>query len=130
MRGGLRTDRDEKAARIGNWVSGFVANAAGHPFAQLLVVLFCTAWFVIGGPSAENTLTWVLSAMAITLTQMVLNQQKRSEKALHLKIDELIFSKRGARNEVAAIEGLSEEEPEALRRTGDVVEDLLATRRI
>lgn len=91
--------------------------------------MFCAAWFIIGGPTAENTLTLALSVMAITLTQMVLNQQKRSENALHLKIDELIFSMRGARNEMAAIEGLTEDELEALRRTGNAAEDALENRK-
>ena len=115
----------KKLLAFGNWVSAVVSNAAGHPLAQLIVVVFCATWFIVGGPNAENTLTLALSVIAITLTQMVLNQQKRSEKALHLKIDELIFSMKGARNELAAIEGLSEEELEALRRTGDAASDLL-----
>ncbi len=34
----------------------------------------------------------------------------------------LIYSTRGALNEIAAIEGLSEKDLEALRRTGDVEE--------
>ena len=118
----------KKLTAFGNWISAVVSNAAGHPLAQLIVVVFCAAWFIVGGPNAENTLTLALSVMAITLTQMVLNQQRRSEKALHLKIDELIFSVRGARNELAAIEGLSEEELEALRRSGNVAVDLLASR--
>lgn len=119
----------KKLLALGNWISAVVSNAAGHPLGQLIVVVFCAAWFIVGGPNAENTLTLALSVAAITLTQMVLNQQKRSEKALHLKIDELIFSMKGARNEMAAIEGLSEEELEALRRTGDVAEDLLEDRK-
>lgn len=119
----------KKLLEIGNRVSSVVANAAGHPLGQIIVVVFCASWFIIGGSAAENALTLVLSVVAITLTQMVLNQQKRSEKALHLKIDELIFSVRGARNEMAAIEGLTEEELEALRRTGDAAEDVLESRK-
>jgi low affinity Fe/Cu permease len=50
---------------------------------------------------------------------MVLNQQRRRELALQLKIDELILSKRGARDEVAGIEQKTEAEIEKLRAGRD-----------
>lgn len=109
-------------------ISGKVANAAGHPVAQIGVLAVCAATIAIGGTAAENALTLVLSVASITLTQMVLNQQKRHDAALHLKIDELIYAKTGARDEIAGIEGASEEELEALRRRGDVAEDVLEAR--
>ncbi|MDB5736770.1 MAG: hypothetical protein JWO65_438 [Sphingomonas bacterium] len=56
-----------------------------------------------------------MSIGSFILTQMVLNQQRRREIALHLKIDELVLSKKGARDEVAGIEHKSEAEIEALR---------------
>ncbi|MGJ3648954.1 low affinity iron permease family protein [Sphingomonas sp. GlSt437] len=102
---------------IGGKISDIVANLAAHPFAIAGMLVFCTIWFVVGGPDSENALTLALSVLAITLTQMVLNQQKRSEAALHLKIDELIIAMQGARNELAGIEGASHEEIEELRRT-------------
>jgi low affinity Fe/Cu permease len=52
---------------------------------------------------------------AFVLTQMVLSRQRRREKALHLKVDELILSMTGARDEVAAIEHKTEEKIEELR---------------
>ncbi|WP_010188720.1 low affinity iron permease family protein [Sphingomonas sp. PAMC 26605] len=73
-------------------------------------------------------MTLVLSVLAITLTQMVLNQQRLSERALHMKIDELVFAMKGARDEIAGIEGKTEEELEALRRTGDIAENVLEAR--
>lgn len=110
-------------------LSAWGSTLAGHPMAILAVALGCAAWFIIGGPAAENTLTLVLSVLAITLTQMVLNQQRLSERALHMKIDELVYALKGARDEIAGIEGKSEDELEALRRTGDVAEDVLEARR-
>lgn len=109
-------------------VSAWGANLAGHPFAILTVAAVCAGWFVIGGTAAENTLTLALSVLAITLTQMVLNQQRLSERALHMKIDELVFAMKGARDEIAGIEGKTEEELEALRRTGNIAEDVLQAR--
>lgn len=92
------------------------ANLAAHPFAIFGMAGFCAAWFVIAGQAGENLLTLILSVLAITLTQMVLNQQKRSEAALHMKIDELIIAVAGARDEMAGIETKSEEELAKLRR--------------
>jgi low affinity Fe/Cu permease len=106
-----------KVIIVGGRISDAVANLAGHPLAMAGVILFCAAWLQFGGSASENALTLFLSVAAISLTQMVLNQQKRSEAALHLKIDELILAKRGARDELAGIEGASEEELENLRRT-------------
>ena len=54
--------------------------------------------------------------LAITLTQMVLNQQRRNELALHLKIDELITALDGARDELAGIETADEDTLLAARR--------------
>lgn len=111
-------------------VSETVANIAGHPMAQIGVVIFCLAWFLLPlGDDATAALTLVLSVLAITLTQMVLNQQKRHEAALHLKIDELIHAMKGARDEVMGIEGKSEAELEALRITGEEAEGVLEERK-
>lgn len=104
-------------------VSDRGANFAGHPAAIALVAIFCAVWFVRGGPSGINTLTLILSVLAITLTQMVLNQQRRSEAALHMKIDELILTKRGARDELAGIERKTEDELEKLRHHDEVPRD-------
>ena len=77
-------------------VSTVVADAAGHPAAQLLVMAACIIWWLAGG--SETSLSSAMSIGAFVLTQMVLNQQRRRERALHLKIDELILAKTGARD--------------------------------
>jgi low affinity Fe/Cu permease len=122
------TEMSKTLYNLGCKVSAWGANLAGHPFAIVTVAVVCAAWFVIGGTAAENTLTLALSVLAITLTQMVLNQQQLSERALHMKIDELVFAMKGARDEIAGIEGKTEEELEALRRSGDIAENVLAAR--
>ena len=101
--------------RIGNRVSVVVSDAAAHPLVQLGVVLFCVTWFALGLPT--DLLTAALSILAITLTQMVLNRQNEREAeahrrdiALHAKLDELLIASRRARNEMAGIEDLPEEE--------------------
>lgn len=129
MEGGSEeTEMSKTLYNFGCKVSALGANLAGHPFAIFTVAVCCAAWFIIGGTAAENTLTLVLSVLAITLTQMVLNQQRLSERALHMKIDELVFAMKGARDEIAGIEGKTEEELEALRRSGTIAEDVLEAR--
>ena len=78
-------------------VSTSVADAAAHPGAQMLVLLLCILWMIAGG--SETALASTMSIGSFILTQMVLNQQRRREAALHLKIDELVFAKTGARDD-------------------------------
>lgn len=105
---------------LGCWLSEKVADVSAHPFAQIGLVLLCAAWFVFDWPI--DWLTAVLSILAITLTQMVLNRQNAREKdahrrdvALHAKLDELLIASRRARDEIAGIEALEEEEIEQLK---------------
>ncbi len=98
-------------------LSDIVANMAAHPVAQILVLLVCLGWLASGG--STTALASVASIGGLILTQMVLNQQRRRDIALHLKIDELILSKAGARDEVAGIEQKTEIEMERVRSERD-----------
>ena len=107
--------------RIGCQVSSWVSDIAANPFAQLGVVVICAAWFAAG--LNTNVLTAVLSILAISLTQMVLNRQNereaeahRRDVAMHAKLDELVLASRHARNEMVGIEELEEEEIEHLKQ--------------
>jgi low affinity Fe/Cu permease len=113
---------DERSAmhRIGCRISGGVANLSADPLAQIGFVLLCLLWFALR--LNVNVLTAALSILAITLTQMVLNSQGERERdahrrdvALHAKLDELLLASRRARDELAGIEELEEEEIEELR---------------
>ena len=108
---------------LGGRIAGRTADWAGAPLAIVLVALFCAVWFLRAGTAGENTLTLVLSVASITLTQMVLNGQRRSEQAMHLKMDELVLAMEGARNEVAGVEAKTADELEALRRTAAAVHE-------
>jgi low affinity Fe/Cu permease len=110
---------------LGCWISEKVADVSAHPFAQLGVVVLCVAWFAFDW--RVDWLTAGLSILAITLSQMVLNRQQEREKeahrrdvALHAKLDELLHASRRARDELAGIEELEEEEIEELREAGAV----------
>ena len=106
--------------RVGCAISACVADIAAHPFAQILVIAFCALWWILDLPT--DILTAALSILAITLTQMVLNKQgerevdaHRRDVAMHAKLDELVVAAKGARNEMAGIERLEEEEIEHLK---------------
>ncbi|MEO5773983.1 MAG: low affinity iron permease family protein [Sphingomicrobium sp.] len=101
--------------RIGGMVSSWVSDLAATPLAQIAVIIICAAWFLFG--YKPDILTAILSIMAITLTQMVLNRQNKREAddhrrdvAMHAKLDELLIAHHAARNEMAGIEELEEAE--------------------
>lgn len=100
---------------LGCRICDFFANLAGHPLAIIVLIVACLLWLMAKGQPGQNLLTLMLSILAITLTQMVLNQQRRSELALHLKIDELITALDGARDELAGIENADEDTLRAAR---------------
>ena len=101
-------------------MSAKVADLAADPLAQIALLIVCIVWFAAGLP--VEVLTAGLSILAITLTQMVLNKQNerevdahRRDVALHTKLDELVLATSSARDEIAGIEELEEEEIEDLR---------------
>ena len=106
--------------RIGCQISSWVSDLAANPLAQIAVVVVCALWFALG--LATEVLTAILSILAISLTQMVLNRQNereadahRRDVAMHAKIDELVLAMKGARNEMAGIEELDEEDIQELK---------------
>ena len=111
--------------RVGGKISAFASSISAHPFAQIGFIVVCALWFAIG--FATDLLTAILSILAITLTQMVLNRQNeremddhRRDVAMHAKLDELVVAMKGARNEVAGIEDeLEEDEIAELKRSAD-----------
>jgi low affinity Fe/Cu permease len=117
------SDDRGRIQKIGCHVSSLVADVAADPFAQVGFVLLCLIWFWLD--LNVNILTAALSILAITLTQMVLNSQQERERdahrrdvALHAKLDELLLASRRARNELAGIEELEEEEIAELKNGG------------
>lgn len=116
---------ESRLQRIGCAVSAYMSDLFADPLMQIGVILFCAIWFAIGLPT--DLLTAALSILAITLTQMVLNRQNQREQdahrrdvALHAKLDELIIAKQGARDAMAGIEELDEEEIIELRENHEL----------
>ena len=117
----METPDKSRLEAIGCRFSEAVAEFSAHPYAQLGFLLLCLIWFAVGWGMA--VLTAALSMLAITLSQMVLNRQQERERdahrrdvALHAKLDELLHASRRARDELAGLEELEEEQIEALRQ--------------
>ena len=101
--------------QLGGRISESATDLAAQPLAQVGQLVFCVAWFALKLPT--DLLTAALSILAITLTQMVLNRQNERERgahqrdvAMHAKLDELLIASKRARDEMAGIEELSEDE--------------------
>ena len=116
--------------------SHLVAHAAGAPAAFLLAVLTVLVWGATG-PIFHYSDTWQLvintgtTIVTFLMVFLIQNTQNRDTMALQLKLSELIIAIRGAKNSVATIEDLSEDELEDLHkaicervgRTGDAQSD-------
>lgn len=111
----------EKLRHVVGRVSAATATFAGHPAVQLSVLVACLGWLTFG--KSEAALASTLTIGGFILTQMVLNQQRHRENALHLKIDELLVAVKGARNELAGSEKADEAEIERLRAGLDMARD-------
>jgi low affinity Fe/Cu permease len=72
------------------------------PAALLSVPIGCGAWILLGLPI--DTLTLLLSILAISMTQLVLVSQGNDERAVQHKLDELIVATPEADNGVAGEE--------------------------
>ena len=105
---------------LGHRIAHTIATIAASSFAQIAFLGLYALWF-----ARHWDLNWLMTILAIislTLTQMVLkrqlaveNENRRRDIALHAKLDELIVAQGGARDELAGIEELEEEQIEQLR---------------
>ena len=95
--------------------------AVGSPWAFLIAVLVIVGW-AITGPIYKYSNTWQLvintgtTIVTFLMVFLIQNTQNRDAKAIHLKLDELIRSKRGARNTLVDLENCTDEELEQIER--------------
>jgi low affinity Fe/Cu permease len=104
--------------RFARWTS---CNA-GRPSAFLFAVLVIVAW-AITGPLFHYSDTWQLvintgtTIVTFLMVFLIQNTQNRDSQAIHVKLDELIRAKKGARNALLNLEDVSDEELEQLRHS-------------
>jgi len=104
----MSVDRFVKFAR---WSS----STLGSPIAFVANCALIGLWLITGPlfhfsdtwQLVVNTVTTVFTYLAVFVLQ---NSQNRDAKAMHLKLDELIRSVKGARNHLVDIENFSDEE--------------------
>jgi low affinity Fe/Cu permease len=91
------------------------SSAVGTPWAFVLAVAVVLAWAVTG-PMFHFSDTWQLvintgtTIVTFLMVFMIQSTQNRDARAIHLKLDELIRSKRGARNRLVDLENCTDEE--------------------
>lgn len=96
-----------------------VAIWSGHPTAFLLAVLVIAVW-IVTGPIFNYSDTWQLvintgtTIVTFLMVFLIQNTQNRDMLAVQLKLSELVIAMKGAKNEIAAIEDLSDEELQQL----------------
>ena len=97
------------------------SDALGSPWVFVVNLLLIMIWLA-SGPLAHfsdswqlvvNTGTTVFTYLAVFLIQ---NTQNRDAKAVHLKLDELIRSVKGARDRLVDLEALTDEELAQLQK--------------
>jgi len=87
----------------------------GSPWAFIAAVAIIIAW-AASGPIFGFSDTWQLvintgtTIITFLMVFLIQNTQNRDAKAIHLKLDELIRSAKGARNSLVDLEDLSDEE--------------------
>jgi low affinity Fe/Cu permease len=114
------------------------AHAAGTPAAFLLAAVTILLW-ALSGPLFGYSDTWQLvintgtTIVTFLMVFLIQNTQNRDTLALQLKLAELIIAMKGAKNSLATVEDLSEEELEDLHKDlcarADAAHSELATRR-
>jgi low affinity Fe/Cu permease len=98
-----------------------VAHATGTPAAFLIATLVIVVW-AVSGPIFGYSDTWQLvintgtTIVTFLMVFLIQSTQNRDTMALQLKLSELIIAVKGAKDSVATIEDLSEEELEQLHQ--------------
>jgi low affinity Fe/Cu permease len=110
----LRRDIFERTSL---WVARSAGGREGFYFAFTLIL----AWVGVG-PYCRFQQSWttafsiVTSSVSFLLIFFIRHVQNRESKAVHLKLDELIYAAKNARNELISIEHLTEEQLDNLSR--------------
>ena len=96
-----------------NWTT-YIGQAAGHPVAFLVVIVYAVLWFIFSPATFEWNAVATLAVFAMTL--LIQRATRRDTLALHAKLDELLRVDGDARSELTQ---LDEQEPEAIERHRD-----------
>jgi low affinity Fe/Cu permease len=118
------TIKSQRKSTLRDWFRKFAqisAQGVGSPWAFFLSIALIVTWGVTGplfGFSDTwqlviNTATTIVTFLMVFLIQ---NTQNRDARAIHLKLDELLHSAKGARNRLISLEELTDEEMDHLQK--------------
>ena len=103
--------------RFARWVSAITGRPVTFAAAVLIILLWATTGPIFGFSDTWqlviNTGTTIVTFLMVFLIQ---STQNRDTEALQIKLDELIRSMKGARNEVLDLEQLDEKELDEIRQ--------------
>jgi low affinity Fe/Cu permease len=97
----------------GHWTTN-VGQAAGHPAAFLVVIVYAVLWLIFSPATFEWNAVATLAVFVMAL--FIQRTNRRDSLALHAKLDELLRVDDDARSELTQ---LDEQEPEVIERHRD-----------
>src|SRR3954454_14982451 len=118
----MSDQRQNTFDRFARWIERQV----GSPIMFLFAVAVIAVW-AITGPMFVWSDTWQLvintgtSIVTFLMVFLIQSTQTRDNRALHLKLDELIRANKAARNSLVNIEEMSEAEIQEVKKAFDQV---------
>jgi low affinity Fe/Cu permease len=100
-------------------IADATATAIGSPGVFTATVALTAIWLLLGpvfrfSDTWQLTMNTVASQVTFLVALLLQNTQNRDSRALQLKLDELIRSNAGARDQLIRLEGLDDEQLDAL----------------
>jgi low affinity Fe/Cu permease len=102
-------------------IADVTGSVVGSPWAFTANVTLTVVWLLLG-PVFQFSDTWqltmntVASQVTFLIAFLLQNTQNRDTRTLQLKLDELIRSTAGARPQLIQLEGLDDDQIDALKR--------------
>jgi low affinity Fe/Cu permease len=96
-----------------HWTT-LIGQAAGHPAAFLVVIVYAVLWLIFDRATFDWNAVATLAVFLMTL--FIQRANRRDNLALHAKLDELLRVDHAARSELTQ---LDEQEPEVIERHRD-----------
>lgn len=109
-------------------VAHFISQITGNAWTFTMAILLVIFWFFTG-PIFNFSETWQLFINTLTtivtflMVFLIQNTQNRDTKAIHLKLDELIRSHRGARASIIDVESLPDQDLELFHQEFKILRD-------
>lgn len=101
--------------------SSHTSAAVGSAYAFIIAMLIIVIW-IVSGPIFQFSDTWQLvintgtTIVTFLMVFLIQNTQNRDSRAIHLKLDELIYSNKRAQDKYIDAEDLSDGDLSALKQ--------------